>query len=1379
MTLIEASAGTGKTRALTGIVARLVVQEGRRLDEVLVVTFTRAACAELRDRIRGALRSTRRALAAGTAEEGSQAAELLAAWKEEEGFDPETAARRLDSALQDVDRANVLTIHGFCQRVLADLAFDGGFPFEFEVSGDDDELVAGAARDFWRRRMYTASRTLAAYAEERGFQPGELAAWVRQWRAKPGLRIDGGAALDVPVEAREAAWRGLLAEVRAGWMEHGEAFREEVLTGSWLNRGKYRAPRSSSDLDEIEAWFADPDPLLPPAGRFGRYGAEALAAALKKGAELPANPLFSAFDRLEEAAGSLRSACDAWLRSARREILDEARESIRRRVREDRRLGYDDLLLELHGRLQGEGGGRLAHRIRREYPVALIDEFQDTDPVQADVFMRIYRAPGGELGGAPEAGADGTRAGSALGAARVKGRQGEEVRAAEDLDAPVDDAASPVESETGEAWDWRAAGERVNAVHDDLVAANGLAEEYPGGAPDEAGGGEGTAGAAADAGAAGSSALCVVGDPKQSIYRFRGADVFAYLRARETAASTRALDRNWRSTPALVEAVNAVFEGANPFVVPEIGHPPVTSGRDARNPLRVEGAAGEDGPLRLHLLPGRADGEPWTKREASPFAVNEAAEEIARLLVLAEDGKAVIDGATAGDGPRKLTGADVAVLVRTRAQGRLVADALRERGVASVEVGDASVFDSREAEQMERLLWALVEPGREGRERGALAGDLFGLDARRLHDLEEDEEAWAEWSERLRGWRSEWAKKGIGALLRRLVEAEGGAARLLRYRDGARRLTNVRHLTELLQEAEADLRAAPAALAGWFSRRRAEGRTRDDDTELRIESDESLVRILTVHGAKGLEFPVVFLPFAWDARDPSRSRDGHAAYHEGRAEGYREVLDLDPAEPARAAARREELSEDLRLLYVALTRAKHRCVVTWGRVNGTEHAPLAWLLHRGAGAPGDAASLPRLEAPGDGAREGAGEAVDREIAAAAARFREIGDAELHEEVRALARPRPHAVSVSALAANERARPTILAAPPSPPLAARRLGRPLPRTRQVTSFSALSAVAGPPGAYAAPPDVERPDHDQHEAAEPASGEPVGGEAPAAEARDGRTAFTFPRGATAGSCLHRIFERIDGADDGPPDLDRICREELSDFGFAAEWVDAARSMVERARAVRLAPPDGGAPSGAAPSGAAPDGAGMGAGAGRAGAGDGFRLADPVPRLVELDFAFPVAGLDPARLAAALREGGYPDPFPPSPVGPPDDGPLPPPIDGYLRGFIDLVVEHRGRWYVVDYKSNWLGASPEDYAVDAVAAYMRSSAYPLQYLLYLVALHRYLGLRLPGYDYDRHVGGAFYLFVRGMDPAAGTGRGVWFDRPEASFVHGLDRLFRGGEV
>ncbi len=1300
MTLIEASAGTGKTRELTGIVARFVVEGHRRLDEILVVTFTRAATAELRDRIRDTLRSAHRAVVAGEAPEASQAAELLAGWREDAGFDPEAAARRLEAALQDIDRANVFTIHGFCQRVLADLAFDGGFPFGFEVSGDAAESVARAAHDFWRRNLYPASRVLAGYAVDNGFRPDDLAGWVGKWRAKPDLRLKGGEPLDVPVESREAAWQGVLDEVRAEWDRHRERFRAEVLDGNWLNRRRYARPRVERELASIEALLDDPEPLLPEPERFGRYGATALADACKKGETLPENPLFAAFDQLEEASAELRTAFAAWLRWVRREVLVEAAELVRRRVLEDRLLGYDDLLLELYRALRSDGGERLARRIRREYPVALIDEFQDTDPVQADVFMRIYDATGSPPGEDSE----------------------EQAKAAIPDDAK---GAVPVE----------AAG---NEAPPDLSPVEGR----------EAAFGSGPA-----AGPAGAVGLFVVGDPKQSIYRFRGADVFAYLRASRAAHARHSLDRNWRSVPALVEALNAVFARSNPFVVPEIRYPPVAPGREEGEPLSIEGTDGE-GPLAFRLLPARRDGKRWTKGEAAPFAASAAADEIARLLSLAGEGRAVLEG-------RPLTGADVAVLVRTRAQGRRVADALRERNVRSVEVGDTSVFESREAEQMERLLWALAEPGREARERGALAGDLFGLDAAGLLALETDEVAWSRWSERLRTWRSDWESRGIGPLLRRLVEAEGAAARLLRYPDGARRLTNVRHLADLLQAAEAEQRTAPAGLAVWFSRRRAEAGTRDEDLQLRLESDEELVRILTVHGAKGLEFPLVFLPFAWDARDPALNRDEHAAYHEGEAEGYGEVLDLEPDETARALARREELSEDLRLLYVALTRAKYRCVVTWGQVRAAEHAPLAWLLHREGSSAAGGPDVPSGAGEGGAGGEGL-DSVDAAVAATTFRFSGLTDEALHAEVRAFAGSRPDLVSVEVSGGSDGpARPTVLAALPPSGLAARRLDRPLRRTRQLTSFSALTATAGLSGSPVAQPDVDRPDHDQHEAAEPAA-EP----ASPVEEKERRDPFTFPRGPMAGSCLHRIFEELDRETESERDLDAICRDALADFDLGLEWGGVARAMVERARAVRLQEPDSGPASGA--KGASRSSPGSGGSA-------GFRLADPVPRLVELEFAFPVTGFDRARLGASLQENGYRDPFAPSPEGRPDEPP-PPPIDGFLRGFVDLVVEHAGRWYVIDYKSNWLGPAPEDYSREAVAAAMRASAYPLQYLLYLVALHRHLGLRLPGYDYERHVGGVFYLFVRGMDPAAGTERGVWFDRPAASFVHGLDRLFRG---
>ena len=1442
-TFIEASAGTGKTRALTTLVARLVLEEGWPVDRILVVTFTRAATAELRDRIRQVLGTLLAAARVRMAEPRSstdgeavgpeidpQARELLAAWERREGeVDFARAVRRLQAAMHDIDRANVLTIHGFCQRVLTDLAFESGFPFGCEVGGDGGETVAGEVRDFWRRRLYPASMLLMRHAFESGFLPGELAGWVAKRRAKVGAELVGAAPPAAPMETCEAAWRAVFDAVRSEWERHRSGFRTEILEGPWLNRQRYRKARSEQDLAAFEALFAASEPQLPDADVVGRYGRQQLSQACRKGCTAPANPLFEAFDRLAEASREFRAACDGWLRWTRREALVDVRRSVRRRIRADRRLAYDDLLIELDDALGSAGGQRLAERIRHEFPCALIDEYQDTDPVQARIFTRIY---GGARTGST--GPGGARRGESGGAA------------GSDTDRGAAVAGTPGSARTG-----RDASSRAEAPE-------------PGRPAEDEGSGTSTRGERARSGP-----FIVVGDPKQSIYRFRGADVFACLAARRTARERPRLGRNWRSVPALVEAVNAVFAGTTTFVVPEIEYRPVAPAMGGDSPLRVR--CGESaGPLEFRLLPGTRESRFLTKKEATPVVAGATANEIARFLTLGARGAATIKG-------RPLTGADIAVLVRTREQGRLIAGALRERGVRSIEIDDGSVFHTREAEQLERLLWCVAEPGRESRVRGALAGDLFGLDARALLALGDDERTWSAWADRLADWRAHRESRGIGALLLRLLEGEGGARQLLRHHDGARRLTNYRHLAELLLAAETRERLSPIELAAWLNHRRTDTAARDDELKLRIESDEQLVRILTVHGSKGLEFPVVFCPFAWDARGPERrGKAVDAVYHRGATDGYREVVDLDPDEAGQDAEWREEFSESVRLLYVALTRAKYRCVVAWGQVHGAEHAPLAWLLHRPADAnavaaadqeapavhPGEpvdanavaaadqeapgvhpggppdanAVAATHQEAPavhpGGPADANAVVAADREapdgdpgpargdaavagdengvgaagvdaavpsLRAVADRFAGLDAPAWLAEIDAFARRHPNAVSTVELDPE----PPSAHAPahreePPAALAARQPRRPLRRIRSLTSFTALSAEVRPEGgAFGGSPadrgeaEVDRPDHDQHEEpADAAGGGPVVAPAMAGE----RTAFTFPRGPVAGSCLHRIFEGLDTAPatevdrrdpdpDPDPDLnlDRICRDALDDFGIDDVWRPVARTMVERTRSVLLREPgpegadaDRGAGGHADPDQGTDAGAAPGSGEETA-TMEGFRLGDSHRRLVELEFHFPVEGFDRDRLAARMVEHGYPDPFARSGrIGTRESLP---PIHGFLRGYIDLVTEHAGRWYILDYKSNWLGPGPGDYRPEALAAAMRAGGYTLQSLIYLVALHRHLSVRLPGYEYERHVGGAFYLFVRGIDPAAGMDRGVHFDRPTAECLLALDDCFRGG--
>ena len=357
-TFIEASAGTGKTHALTTLVARLVIEGDWPLDRILVVTFTRAATAELRDRIRrvlgavlaavrtreaagnrrtaapepearepedrGATPATDRSESIDSTESGlspglreqeidPQARELLAAWARRGGSIDSALARRLEGAMRDIDRANVHTIHGFCQRVLADLAFESGFPFGFEVS-DGGEMVAGAVRDCWRRRLYPASTLLLRHAIASGFLPDALATWVSERRAKTGVTILGGDPLPEPIEVHEAAWREAYEAARVEWVEHRDCFLSEIRQGRWLNRARYRSNRTDRELAAIEVLFDASDPWLPEEGAAGRYGREQLSQACKRNFELPDNPLFDAFDRLEQASLEFRSACGRWLR---------------------------------------------------------------------------------------------------------------------------------------------------------------------------------------------------------------------------------------------------------------------------------------------------------------------------------------------------------------------------------------------------------------------------------------------------------------------------------------------------------------------------------------------------------------------------------------------------------------------------------------------------------------------------------------------------------------------------------------------------------------------------------------------------------------------------------------------------------------------------------------------------------------------------------------------------------------------------------------------------------------------------------------------------------------------------------------------------------
>jgi exodeoxyribonuclease V beta subunit len=1169
--LIEANAGTGKTWTITALYLRLLLEAQRSVESILVMTFTDAATAELRDRIRRRLSDARIVFERGEADEDDPfLAGLLGRIP-----DRKQALLQLSSALRNFDQAPIYTIHGFCQRVLGDRAFESGMPFETEILPDQSMVLQEIAEDFWRKTFYAATPLFIRYVLERKLDPKKLKDELQARIGKPYLEIRKP---DIPrdIGVLEHAYQDAYSRTRTIWRAERAAIERQLTADTSLSANRYSKAALAGWLLLMGACLDSEAAGMGLFKELEKFTARALEASVKKGMRPPRHPFYEACGEMKAAHDALETAYGRYLSVLKAQLLEYCNVELTARKQQLQLQSYDDLLLNLDRALDGDRGGALAVALRARYSAALIDEFQDTDPVQYRIFKRIYAGAG----------------------------------------LPV----------------------------------------------------------------------FLVGDPKQAIYSFRGADVFAYLSARRDAPHGHALDVNWRSTPPLLAAVNTLFGGAPaPFVIDEIPFLPSEPAPGNRGHFVVDGEA--CAPFRFCLL--GENGKAMTKEAAARLSTQATAAEIARLLGLGAASKARIgEPVSGGVTEHALAGGDVAVLVRSHRQARMVRNALGALGIASVERGSESVFESHEAEEFERVLMAIAEPGREALIRGALATEMMGYSGEALRAIGGDEGRWEQVIESFRGAHGEWRNHGFVRMARALFQRFAVMERLLCYADGERRVTNVLHLVELIHR-EAGSYGLGAALE-WFSqKRKAPGKSNDAEL-LRLESDENLVKILTVHAAKGLEYPLVFCPFLWDGK--IWARDDPAITFHDPAKGHAAVLDLgsDGLASARPLAQREELAENLRVLYVALTRAKYRCWMAWGNIREAGKSAAGWLLH------GEASSDPA-----------AGVAVS--------------DAKIRADLADLEARAAGAIQVASTSAeNVRFAPPEA---PTPALAARAFTATLRDAWRVTSFSGLAHAWG----------VETPDYDA--AAHRVEMERGGG------AHD---IFAFPRGARAGRCLHAIFEQVNFTALARASLERLVARELAAHDFAARWIPVVADMVQ---AVVTTPLD---------------------------ASGRLRLdcVSADRRFDELEFYYPVASLSDGGLRAILLEGGFPDEIRER-IGTFTFAPA----RGFMKGFIDLVFEADGRFYLADYKSNWLGPSLEDYRQDNLNRVMAREAYYLQYLIYCVALHRYLAARVPGYDYETHFGGVRYLFLRGMRPEMGVACGIYADRPTRDLIGALDGYLRTG--
>lgn len=1175
--LIEASAGTGKTYTLTRLYLRLLLEKELPVNEILVVTYTRAAAEELRQRIRRLLLRTRSILS------GEEARDPFLAGLAERLGATERARVLLDEAGAHFDEAAIYTIHGFCQRMLEEKSFESGALFDTRLLPDQQSLIEEIVRDFWRQHFYPAPPEWIVYTRNRKLDgPAALARVLVRGIVHPDLGVDnlpGG--MD---------WSGLEA-LRRRYRELGEQWlrvREEALEklrDPRLNRSKIQEPdRLAGELEGFLGWPWIDFPLPDKAGKFRQ---SYLRDAVRKGCRPPEHPFFQDWEGFWQEAEAFQRLLEEQLRYIKNLAFRHLREELAVRKKKLNLWSFDDLLLRLRDALRAPGGEALAAALRLRYRAALIDEFQDTDPVQYEIFSSVFSS-----GPAP---------------------------------------------------------------------------------------------------------LFLIGDPKQAIYGFRGADLFAYVKATREVGNRYTLARNWRSVPGLIRAVNLLFSRRRPpFLVEEIPFLPVAPALDGpENRLEIEGR--EVPPLLAWFLPvekGGDAGEKMSKTQGQRLIATALGQEISRLLRLGRRGQAVIGG-------KPLRPRDVAVLVRTHREARLVQETLRRLRIPSVLYSTDSVFDSPEALELSRLLGALAEPGRESLIRNALATDLLGVNGLELERLAGLERDWEDWAGRFHRYGEEWETGGFFFMFRRFLTGEGIRERLLQFPDGERRLTNVLHLMEVLHQAEVEKDLGRMELLRWLRQQRQYQSPGSEEQQLRLESDAEALKIVTIHKCKGLEYPVVFCPFLWSRRVLATGEP--FLYHDQAADWrLRFVLHPDQ-DPRRTLADRELLAEHLRLLYVALTRARSACYLIWGRLRGADQSAPAYLL----GLDGPERPERRPGGPESG-----------------------GDREFRRPLEDWAREAAGAVRVDDLP--EGSGSVLEDDQPAPAtLSSLDFKRPVYQEWRVASFSFLTRKAGGRSAEA---EVRLPEAGDFDAEPETAGEALLEEAP-------RGFKAFPRGAAAGIFLHTLLEELDFIEVGGPGFSSRVAAQLRAFGFEGHWGPVVKEALTKVLTTALLP------------------------------GDGEFTLSRVPtadRLNELGFYYPLRQISPRKLAGLLRPARLQDQAAPAGLEELTFAPL----EGYMRGFIDLVFHNQGRFYLVDWKSNYLGPDPEDYGAARLAEVMAGQHYTLQYLLYVVALNRYLENRIPGYDYARDFGGVFYIFLRGVEPTLGPDYGIFRDRPAPEFIETLSR-------
>lgn len=1149
--LLEASAGTGKTFALARIFLRLVAEHGLEVSKILVVTFTTAATEELRGRIRELLVEALELLQGEGCEIEDETIRQLA----NSGSNKDKYIRRIRLAITCFDEAVIHTIHGFCNRVLAENSLETHALFEAELDQSADDLITEAMHEYWRCSMADVHPVVAASASVSRLGPDELVKFYKSLPVTRSFQMGFGQGED-PALFREQLILGFEL-LKDSWIQgRDEYFQFIEKCVNKRNRAYTQSDRHARLLDDLLVKQS-----ISPSGIEVLREIRSSKLSVRKEFINDPRPQFS------RQAEEFCLALDRFFTIVR---IDGAN-YLRKRIEEWKNarglLSFDDLLRLTADAVtrKTEAGESLRQSLRTSFEAALIDEFQDTDPVQFKIFQELF----------------------------------------------------------------------------------GSSEKHR---------------------------MYLIGDPKQSIYRFRGADIEAYFEfARATGAKTYSLDKNFRTTSSLVRGVNQFLSAPaeSPFLHPQLPFHPVNPNLGGSADQNKLFQFGENSTPSFVIRELQIPGDRRPNKSITQGAIRiDMANEIFDLL---NDGRV---------GGKEVNPGDIAVLVRSNSEAREVWEYFCSRGLPAVVFSDMSLFETEESRELCWVLQGLSDAQNDRSIRRALATGLLGMSSDDFQGWKDDPAEWERWVGQFRGIRKTWREQGIYVALRKLFRETGAIERNLKRPDGERRVTNFLHLSEVLHQATANNPMSPSSLVVWLRAKMDQKNRSNEEYQLRLESESAAIRILTVHKSKGLEYPITFLPFLGFSTEPKK---GAFTYHDNDGQltvGMRELANDEDLNRGYLA----ESREDARVLYVGLTRASSRCYLYHLPEVGTEQVPpsaqgrilqeitksssaggiAGWIEHSGLNEEitHDYLSLNPTER---GVRNGQ-----------TAEFRIAPDSLLSEVF-----PR---------------------------------GRTLPTGNRIESFSSLTKQVDFNGFDLDGVSVEE-----------------------GEKMDGSISddliYKFPAGANAGNFMHDLFEHL--SFDDSSGWEEMVGSKLEDHQFdSLIWKAPILKMVSHVMTVDLFP--------------------------------GFSLSSlsTSDRMEEMEFLFPSASTELSKLGSIL----------------PDDSQLKKYLsrvdgsewaelekDGYLTGLVDLVFRDRGRYYILDWKSNLLSGRVDGFEQAAVEQEMHDHHYILQYHLYVLAIYKFLKSRIPGFSYERDFGGVYYLFTRGIRPS--SNRGIFFDLPSLSVVSALE--------